>query len=80
MPLSPWDWEQIQFTIDELAGKSNEGRRSRLHRWLRENAAFFIMLAVCAVVVTVFAVFVVPFWVEHWSTLQSCPTSGAVGC
>lgn len=80
MPLSPWDWNQIQSAVDEMAERGNENRRSKLRRWLRENALFFVLLATCIVLVVVFAAFIVPFWVEHWGNLQACPTNGSVSC
>ena len=80
MPLSPWDWHEIQSLVDELAAQGNNNRRDRLRRWVRENTLFFVMLAICIVLVVIFAAFIVPFWVEHWGSLQACPTGGTTGC
>lgn len=80
MPLSPGDWNEIQSLADELAERGNENRRDKLRRWMRENALFFVLLTICIAVVVTFSAFIVPFWVEHWGSLQTCPTGGAVGC
>lgn len=80
MPLSPWDWERIQSLVDEMAERGSENRRSKLRRWVRENTTFLILLVICGVITVVFAAFIVPFWVDHWSSLQACPMNGSASC
>lgn len=80
MSLTPQDWEHIQSIVDDLAEQDNDDRRSKLRRWLRENTLFFVFLIISVALVVAFAACIVPFWVEHWGSLQACPVKGVTSC